>query len=43
MRLLLDTHVILWWYFDSLRLSREHVQLISDETNEVYVSAASIW
>jgi PIN domain nuclease of toxin-antitoxin system len=30
MRLLLDTHVILWWYFDASRLSREHVQLISD-------------
>ncbi len=30
MRLLLDTHVILWWYFDSSRLSREHVQLISE-------------
>jgi PIN domain nuclease of toxin-antitoxin system len=43
MRLLLDTHVILWWYFDSSRLSREHIRLIADETNEVYVSAASIW
>lgn len=43
MRYLLDTQVILWWYFDSKRLTKEHLKLIADERNEVYVSAASIW
>jgi len=43
MRYLLDTHVVLWWYFDSSRLSRNHLRIISDESNELYVSAAAIW
>ena len=43
MRVLLDTHVILWWYFDSGRLKKEHFRIIADGSNEVYVSAAAIW
>lgn len=43
MRVLLDTHVILWWYFDSGRLKKEHLRIIADGSNEVYVSAAAIW
>jgi len=43
MRWLLDTHVILWWYFDSSRLTRKHLEIIADGTNELYVSAATIW
>lgn len=43
MRLLLDTHALLWWWFEDPRLSRRAVDLISDETNEVLVSAASLW
>lgn len=43
MRYLLDTQVILWWYFDSKRLAKKHLKIIADEGNELYVSAASIW
>lgn len=43
MRFLLDTHVVLWWYFDSSRLKDAHRQIIADEANELYVSAAAIW
>ena len=43
MRYLLDTQVILWWYFDSKRLAKAHLKIIADEGNELYVSAASIW
>ena len=43
MRVLLDTRVILWWYFDSGRLKKEHLRIIADGSNEVYVSAAAIW
>lgn len=43
MRCLLDTHVVLWWYFDSDRLRDEHVRLISEGGDDVLVSAASIW
>lgn len=42
MRLLLDTHVFLWWCSDSSRLSRDAVASISG-ADQVYVSAASAW
>lgn len=42
MRILLDTHVYLWWLEDHPRLSTEARALIADAT-EVYVSSASIW
>ena len=43
MRLLLDTHVFLWWLIDSPRLSDPARQAIAIETNEVLVSAATAW
>jgi len=42
-RVLLDTHAFLWWIADSGRLSRKARRLISDETNDIAVSAASAW
>jgi PIN domain nuclease of toxin-antitoxin system len=41
-RLLLDTHVLLWLMEDSPRLSRQARALMQD-AGEVYVSSASIW
>jgi PIN domain nuclease of toxin-antitoxin system len=41
-RLLLDTHVLLWWMRDTKELSDELKERIDTEF-EVYVSAASIW
>jgi PIN domain nuclease of toxin-antitoxin system len=41
-RLLLDTHVLLWVMNDDSRLSRQARTLIED-ASEVYVSSASIW
>ncbi|MFT3804276.1 MAG: type II toxin-antitoxin system VapC family toxin [Burkholderiaceae bacterium] len=43
MRLLLDTHVLLWWFTDDDRLSARARALIGDQRNEVFVSAASAW
>jgi PIN domain nuclease of toxin-antitoxin system len=43
MRLLLDTHLLLWAAANSKRLSREARQLLEDAGNDVYYSAASIW
>ena len=43
MRLLLDTHTLLWWWTNDLRLSDTARQSISDESNAVWVSAASAW
>lgn len=42
MRILLDTHVYLWWLQDSVQLSKSARQKIMTAT-EVYVSSASIW
>ncbi|WP_131769756.1 type II toxin-antitoxin system VapC family toxin [Candidatus Protofrankia californiensis] len=42
MRLLLDTHVVIWWLADDATLSEETKVLI-DEEPDVYVSPASIW
>ena len=42
MRLLLDTHMYLWWLQDSPKLSKEaRTKIIA--ASEVYVSSASIW
>lgn len=43
MQALLDTHAFLWWVTDSRRLSETAHRSISDEANEVLVSAASAW
>ena len=43
MRLLLDTHVLLWAVANSARLPREARDLLEDDSNDVYYSAASIW
>ena len=43
MRLLLDTHLLLWAAASSERLPREARDLLEHDDNEVYYSAASIW
>lgn len=42
MRLLLDTHILLWLMEDSPRLSRQARSLIVSAT-EVFVSSVSVW
>ncbi len=43
MRLLIDTHVFLWWCEGDSRLSAAERGCIRDAANEVYLSAASVW
>lgn len=43
MRILLDTHALLWWLFDDPRLSETSRKAIADPDNEIIVSAASGW
>ena len=43
MRLLLDTHTLLWWLDGDRRLSRSARIRLADEDNVVLVSAASAW
>jgi PIN domain nuclease of toxin-antitoxin system len=42
-RLLLDSHVLLWWDNDLSRLSTAQLQAIADPENVVFVSAVSAW
>jgi PIN domain nuclease of toxin-antitoxin system len=43
MRLLLDTHILLWWVMADRRLSKSIVKILASADNDVAVSAASIW
>lgn len=43
MRLLLDTHVLLWWRDASPRLSGRARAAIADGENQIVVSVASLW
>jgi PIN domain nuclease of toxin-antitoxin system len=43
MRLLLDAHALLWWLADDPSLDRNARDLIADPTNEVIVSAVTVW
>ena len=43
MRLLLDTHALLWWLADDGRIGPQARELIADPGNEVLVSLASLW
>ena len=43
MKLLLDTHVFLWWNQNDPRLRSSHADAIRLPQSQVYVSAASAW
>jgi len=43
MRLLLDTHALLWWLADDARLSQPARSAIADTVHTVYSSPASAW
>lgn len=43
MRLLLDTHVLLWWLADDSALGGEARAEISTPDSTVFVSAATVW
>lgn len=42
-RVLLDTHVLLWWLGNHARLGVTAKDIISDVRNTIYVSAISNW
>ena len=43
MRLLLDTHVLLWWLANDASLSPAAGALIRNPENVIFVSAVSVW
>jgi PIN domain nuclease of toxin-antitoxin system len=42
-KLLLETHLLLWWLSDSPLLPAQARQLIGDPNNTIFVSAVSLW
>ena len=43
MRVLIDTHVFLWWVEGSRELPAKARKVIADQENECLVSLASVW
>lgn len=42
MKLLLDTHALLWWFVEDPRLTKRALSLL-DDAEEVYFSMVSLW
>jgi PIN domain nuclease of toxin-antitoxin system len=42
-KVLLDTHVLVWWMEDATRLSKQAAKIIADSCNQVLISAAVGW
>ena len=43
MKILLDTHVLVWWFADFERLSKRAASILTSTDNTVLVSAAVAW
>lgn len=43
MRILVDTHILLWWLSDDEALSADARSRIADPANDILVSAATAW
>ncbi len=43
MKLLLDTHAALWWLLDDERLGKDAVRELTEDRNQILLSAAVVW
>ena len=43
MKLLLDTHALLWWFDDDPRLGRQARDMIADPSNDIFASIVCLW
>ena len=43
MKLILDTHTLIWWWNNNPKLTAPARAAISDHANDVFVSAATVW
>lgn len=43
MRFLLDTHTFLWFVTNDMKLGEKARQLISEPTNQIFISPATYW
>jgi PIN domain nuclease of toxin-antitoxin system len=42
MKILLDTHIILWYFWGSENLPKDWLQIIEDKNNHIYYSSISL-
>lgn len=43
MRLLIDTHILIWFLEGNKLLSKQHRQIIANPQNDIFISIASLW
>ncbi len=43
MKILLDTHIFLWFITNNKRLANKYYDAISNRDNEIYLSVVSVW
>jgi PIN domain nuclease of toxin-antitoxin system len=43
MKILLDTHALIWWFGNESKLSRRASSIIANQNNTILVSAAIAW
>lgn len=43
MKILIDTHILIWLVSDSTLLSKDAREILTNKDNEVYYSLISIW
>ncbi|NEO76766.1 type II toxin-antitoxin system VapC family toxin [Moorena sp. SIO4G3] len=43
MRLLLDTHTLIWWTVSEGKLSEQVKSLLADRQNDLFLSLVSVW
>ena len=43
MRLLLDTHVAVWWFNDPTKVRPDARSVLEDSANDAFLSSASVW
>jgi PIN domain nuclease of toxin-antitoxin system len=43
MRLLIDTHILIYFLEGNQLLSKDHQQIIADQNNDIFLSIASLW
>lgn len=43
MKIILDTHIFLWFITNNKRLADQYYDTISNQDNEIYLSVVSVW
>jgi len=42
-KILIDTHILIWIISEDPNLSKRHFEIVSDPKNEIFINSATIW